>query len=326
LIRAPASVSPVRMRVKLEEALGVVPIADRAREAWLALAGDEHLPRTKFDATSLPLLMPRISIPLWRGRAPVPRRVVITNLFNHAQTPISEGWSVRRTQIADFRGRDLTYDSHNGTDLAIVPGTRVVAPAAGRVVRISTEFHRGGLKLFLDHGDHLLTACAHLSRTIARVGDVVTRGQVVALSGMSGLDGLTFFPWLPPHVHWNVYLNGEYVDPFAREGTDEAAIFRGGRGVRAAKLDREGYTPSRFDRSRVDQVIQSARSAPLRSRLSAIDDAHLRACTTFLERSYFPSSFTDQGPMFEGSSARTPRLDLPFSPGDFDGIVLADER
>lgn len=305
------------MRVRWREALGVSPLADRAREAWLALAGDAHLPRTRFDASSLPLLMPRFSIPLWRGELPIARTVLVTNLFNHTPTPIADGWSVKRTQVRDFRGRDLTYDSHNGTDLAIPPGTRVVSPAAGRVVRISTEFHRGGLKLLIDHGGGLLTSYAHLSRTIARVGDVVMRGQIVALSGMSGLDGLTFFPWLPPHVHWNVYLNGACTDPFDR-------ILRGDRSAKPARLTREAFTPSRFDARAVDRVIESARTPDRRARFAAISDAHERACSVFMERSYFPSVFEDETPIFE-QGPRVPRLDLPFSPADFDRLAISDE-
>ncbi len=74
------------------------------------------------------------------------------NLFNRTPTPLEDGWSVRKTQVTDFRGGTLTYDSHNGTDFAVPVGTVVVAPAPGKVLRISSEFNRGGLKVFLDHG------------------------------------------------------------------------------------------------------------------------------------------------------------------------------
>jgi hypothetical protein len=52
--------------------------------------------------------------------------------------------------VRDFRGGTLTYDSHNGTDFAVPPGTIVVAAAPGRVLRASSEFNRGGLKVFVD--------------------------------------------------------------------------------------------------------------------------------------------------------------------------------
>ena len=113
------------MRVGLLEAMGVRPVGLRLRQALVALRGEEDVPPSRFDRSSLTLLRPRLSLPMWVGRAPVPRRVIITNLYNHRQTPIEEGWSVRRRQLRDFRGRTLTYDSHNGTDFCIPLGTTI---------------------------------------------------------------------------------------------------------------------------------------------------------------------------------------------------------
>jgi murein DD-endopeptidase len=151
----------------------------------------------------------------WLGRRRADRRVPIYNLFNRTPTPIADGWSVRKTQVRDFRGGTLTYDSHNGTDFAVPPGTIVVAAAPGRVLRVSSEFNRGGLKVFVDHGRGLVTTSNHLGRALVRDGDLVRRGQPIALSGASGIDMFLMFPWNVPHVHFNVWLNGEPVDPFA---------------------------------------------------------------------------------------------------------------
>ncbi|MDA1196225.1 MAG: M23 family metallopeptidase, partial [Planctomycetota bacterium] len=130
------------------------------------------------------------------------------NLFNRTPTPEADGWSVRVTQVRDFRGRRLTYDSHNGTDFAIPPGTVVVASAPGRVASRRSEYNRGGLKLYVDHGDGLMSTYHHLGRTLVAVGADVARGQPIALSGYSGLDALVSFPWVAPHVHYNVLLGG----------------------------------------------------------------------------------------------------------------------
>ena len=80
----------------------------------------------------------------------------------------------------------MTYDIHNGTDFATPVGTRVVAGAPGVVRRVSSEFHRGGLKVFIDHGGGLVTGANHLSRALVRVGERVSRGQLVAL--LVGVD------------------------------------------------------------------------------------------------------------------------------------------
>ena len=46
------------------------------------------------------------------------------------------------------------------------------------------------------------------------------------LIDQNGIDGLTTFPFGAPHVHFNVWLDGEYVDPFAAPG--ETSLWRAG--------------------------------------------------------------------------------------------------
>ena len=198
------------------------------RQARIALAGDEDVPKSSFDPSSLRLLSPRLALPFWLGYDAVPRKVVITNLFNHTQTSVALGWSVKRTQVRDFRGKRQTYDSHNGTDFCIARGTPVLAAASGHVMRVVSEFHRGGLKVAIDHGDGLITSSAHLARALVREGQAVKRGDVIAISGYSGLDSLVSFPWGIPHIHFNVWLDGQPIDPFARVDADEASLWIGG--------------------------------------------------------------------------------------------------
>ena len=75
--------------------------------------------------------------------------------------------------MEDFRGHELTYDSHNGTDFAVPVGTRVTAAADGEVIRVSNEFHRGGLKLFIDHGCGVVTSYNHLATVEVAAGDSI---------------------------------------------------------------------------------------------------------------------------------------------------------
>jgi murein DD-endopeptidase MepM/ murein hydrolase activator NlpD len=211
------------------ETFGLRPLGKAARETLLTLRGDASTPPSRFDVSSLRMLDPRVSFPLWLGRRRADGLIPIYNLFNHRQTDPALGWSVRVTQVEDFRGGTLTYDSHNGTDFAVPVGTTVVAAAPGRVLRVSSEMNRGGLKVFIDHGRGLVTTSNHLGRALVSVGDVVDRGTPIALSGASGIDCLAFFPFSCPHVHFNVWLNGEPVDPFARPG--EVSLWRGEGGM-----------------------------------------------------------------------------------------------
>ena len=308
----------------LTESLGLHPLPERLRQAKVALAGAEDLPKSRFDLSSLSLLAPRLALPLWRGRFKYPRRVILTNLFNHTQTPIEDGWSVRRTQTEDFRGRKLTYDSHNGTDLSIPRGTTVVAPAAGYVARIFAEFNRGGLKLMLVHGDGLTTCSAHLARVLVREGDRVRLGQPVAISGYSGLDGAATFPWGIPHVHFNVWLDGVPVDPFPVAG--EQSLWVGGHPTPAPSASADApYAPPAFDLAALDRAVASCRTAEVQARLLAIEDIAQRGLHLISERNYYPTRFEDRDGIYAERHPRRPRLHLPFSEADVDGADFSDE-
>ena len=196
------------------ETIALHPFSLRMQHAKVALLGEEDVPASRYNLSSLKQLRPYIAIPLWLGKQKVSGKVIITNCFNHLQTPIELGWSVKVTQVRDFRGKKLTYDSHNGTDFAVPIGTTLLAAAPGKIVHIQSEFNRGGLKIFVDHGQGLMTCCAHLARQLVTVGQIVERGQAIAITGYSGLDSLVTFPFGTPHVHFNTWLNGEPVDPF----------------------------------------------------------------------------------------------------------------
>jgi murein DD-endopeptidase MepM/ murein hydrolase activator NlpD len=309
----------------LVEALGLLPLGERLRQALIAVRGAEDVPPSRFDRSSLALLDPRLSLPLWAGRFVVPRRAILTNLFNHRQTPIEAGWSVRRTQTEDFRGKSLTYDSHNGTDFSIPVGSVVVAPAPGVVARVFAEWNRGGLKVCIDHGDGLMTCSAHLARAIVREGDVLRRGEPFAISGYSGLDAFVTFPWGVPHVHFNVWLDGTPVDPFARP--DETSLWLGDRPTPApAAVQSEPFAPSRYRAQRVDEVVSACVTASVRERLRAVEPLERRAAYVVAERCYYPTRFPSSANVYAEEHPRSPRLSMPFGAESFDGIVFADER
>ncbi|MBK8180989.1 MAG: peptidoglycan DD-metalloendopeptidase family protein [Planctomycetes bacterium] len=229
--------------IKITELFGLSPWRKGLREAALTFRGDQATPPSRFDLTSLRILQPRMSFPLWLGRPASGRRVPIYNFFCRTQPPPELGWSVRVTVARDYRGLQATYDSHNGTDFAVPPGTTVVAAAPGRVLRVSSELHRGGLKVFIDHGGSRITSYNHLARALVRSGDVVRRGQPIALSGMSGIDGLLAFPFSTPHVHFNVWHDGVHTDPFAAEGEVSRGVSATTPRPRAAQATTPGTSP-----------------------------------------------------------------------------------
>lgn len=308
--------------ITLLETFGLAPLTVRAREAWLAVRGDANVPPTRFGLSSLGIFHPSLSVRTWLGRRRSDRKVTVSCLFNHTPTALAEGWSVRKTQVSDHRGGTLTYDSHNGTDFAIPVGTVVVAAAPGKVLRVSSEFNRGGLKVFVDHGRGLVTTSNHLARALVDVGDVVDRGQPIALSGYSGIDGLLAFPWSVPHVHFNVWLDGEYVDPFARAG--EASIWLGGNDPRPANADHDtAWAASRWDERAVEAAIAGCKDAATRDELRAERDVGRRAMNVLFARNYYPTRFDARPPLYDVRHDRAPWLTLPFRSEDFDGVAFA---
>ena len=98
---------------------------------------------------------------------------------------------------------------HNGVDFIAHSGScygdTITAAADGVVV--FSDWHSGyGLKVVVDHGDGLSTLYAHCSKSLVSVGDVVLKGQPVALIGSTGrVTG--------PHLHFGVVKNGVEVNP-----------------------------------------------------------------------------------------------------------------
>lgn len=302
---------------------GLRPLPTAIRQAAMVFRGATGVPPSRFGLSSLGIFHPKIALTTWLGRRAAGDKVAIITLFNHTQSPFTEGWSVRRTHVRDFRGRGMTYDSHNGTDFAVVPGHRVVAAAPGRVVRVSNELHRGGVKVVMDHGNGLMTTSNHLMRATVAVSDLVKRGETIAISGASGIDMIAAFPWNCPHVHFNTWLDGEPVDPFST-GSGEASLWRGGDAPGPALPTDEPFPePTAWNMDGIAKLVDDCKNTEFRDELMGIGDAELRAANTVFYRNYYPNLFDQSIPLVMRKNERSGRLDMPF--GDFSGIVFGDD-
>lgn len=316
-------------RVGLIESLGLRPFGKALREVLLTARGDRTTPPSRFDLSSARQLRPRYSIPLWLGSKPRGRRVPITNLYNYRQPPPELGWSVRVRDVRDFRGGENTYDSHNGTDLAVPPGTAVVAAAPGQVLRVSSEFNRGGRKVFIDHGAGLVTTYNHLSRPLVTPGQRVKRGETIALSGYSGVDAVLFFPWTPPHVHFNTWLNGAYVDPFTPPGSNEPSLWRTQNDPTPAPPSDVGddrFEPTAWNESAIAEMISACLHPGAREEIAAAPTLVESAGAALMQLNYFPTRFDRARlsgvSLYPRRYPRAPVLDLPFSHADYDGVLF----
>lgn len=99
-----------------------------------------------------------------------------------------------------------TLQAHQGVDYAIPEGSRVFATADGRVKDVSRRNSTSGQTVILDHGNGYETSYSHLSSISVRKGQQVRRGDIIALSGDTGLS-------LAPHLHYEVRYKGVRVDP-----------------------------------------------------------------------------------------------------------------
>ncbi|MBR0331646.1 MAG: M23 family metallopeptidase [Alistipes sp.] len=99
-----------------------------------------------------------------------------------------------------------TLQSHQGVDYAIPEGSRVFATADGVVKEIKLRNSTSGQTVVIDHGSGYETLYSHLSKISVRKGQQVRRGDIIALSGDTGLS-------LAPHLHYEVRLGGMRVDP-----------------------------------------------------------------------------------------------------------------
>ena len=81
----------------------------------------------------------------------------------------------------------------------------VRASGAGTVVDVG-EDPVYGLFVVLDHGDGYTSLYGHASLTLVTRGQRVRRNEVIALSGSTGRS-------TAPHLHFEILLNGEAVDP-----------------------------------------------------------------------------------------------------------------
>ena len=146
--------------------------------------------------------------------------------------------------IADFDCGSMTYDGHNGVDIALPTladmeaGVAVIAAADGSVVAIrdgmpdqrfdpenpgSVEGRECGNGMVIDHGDGWRTQYCHLARgsvSVAAGGEVRAGDRL----GRVGLSGKTEFP----HLHFVLRKDGTVVDPFDGTPAGQSCTARNG--------------------------------------------------------------------------------------------------
>lgn len=107
------------------------------------------------------------------------------------------GW-----RIDPFTGKEAM---HEGVDFVVPTGTPVYASAGG-IVQYAGPHPQFGNLVEIDHGNGVITRYAHNSKVLVQVGQMVRRGQKIALSGATGRA-------TGPHVHFEVRYKGVAQNP-----------------------------------------------------------------------------------------------------------------
>ncbi len=99
----------------------------------------------------------------------------------------------------------LRKSTHTGLDIATTQGTPIKVVADGTVTNASYSGSYGNL-VKVDHGNNLETWYAHTSKMYVKVGQKVNAGDVIAAVGSTGNS-------TGPHLHLEIRINGEHVNP-----------------------------------------------------------------------------------------------------------------
>jgi murein DD-endopeptidase MepM/ murein hydrolase activator NlpD len=112
-------------------------------------------------------------------------------------------WPVSGTINSGFGPRGASF--HDGLDIAAAEGTPIRAIEAGEVI-YSDQLRGYGNMVIIRHADGIVSVYAHNQNNLAREGQTVARGEVVATVGSTGrVTG--------PHLHFEIRKNNAAQDP-----------------------------------------------------------------------------------------------------------------
>ncbi len=117
------------------------------------------------------------------------RHIRITSPFTHRRFhPVQKRWK-----------------AHLGTDFGARRGTPILAVADGRVIFSGWKGGYGQV-VKIQHADGYVSLYAHQSRRKVKVGDRVSKGEVIGYVGSTGRS-------TGPHLHLGIYKNGRPINP-----------------------------------------------------------------------------------------------------------------
>ncbi len=133
---------------------------------------------------------------------PTPPTLIVPPLVGDAVA----AFSMEELQYSETMG---DWRTHDGVDLAAEAGTPVCAASAGTVTDVRDDDLMGAT-VVISHDGGYDTIYSNLQSVPAvAVGESVTAGQIIGSVGHTALSELR----LPPHLHFGVTKDGEFIDP-----------------------------------------------------------------------------------------------------------------
>lgn len=161
--------------------------------------------------------MGRNVLSVTRVKEPVPQKVVVGSLQYRGGSVVVSSQVGKYVWPVGGSGGYMScpyggYAGHKGMDIAAPTGTYIYAVEAG-VVEVSSVMSGGlGRYIIINHGNGMKTAYGHCSKLLAQAGQVVQKGELIALVGNTGRS-------TGPHLHIEFRVNGSYINPAVYLGT-----------------------------------------------------------------------------------------------------------
>ena len=129
---------------------------------------------------------------------------------------ISSGYGSRVDPITSRKAK------HRGLDFVGPAKEKVYSPSEGKVI-LAGKYHDYGNAVVIDHGFGITTRYGHLSEVKVKKGDVVKRGQLIALQGNTGRS-------TGSHLHYEVRYKKSPLDPYKFIQAGESLYSKGKKG------------------------------------------------------------------------------------------------
>ncbi|MEM6461426.1 MAG: LysM peptidoglycan-binding domain-containing protein [Pseudomonadota bacterium] len=147
-----------------------------------------------------------------RPQQPKTTQQVVSSSINSGDTPKTTGigklrWPARGQVMTSFGDSDNGV-RNDGIDISLPKGTPVKAAENGTVIYAGDGLKEFGNTVLVRHDNGLVSVYGHASELTVERGDTVSRGQVVALSGMSGQTNR-------PKLHFEIRKDAKPVNPIS---------------------------------------------------------------------------------------------------------------